>query len=192
MQDFFVSHHPIFGSDFHSFTASKIFSIIRRDPNLVLNKDDHKKERNIAKSMTFKLFYGATAYTISQDLGISVEEAEEFIEAYMVAFPGLKEAFEHAKTQAVARGWVDICLYTGKRYFFPEFDEMNKLNEEFLKHFDSSYKRLSTAQRQVFKQALYENNPNLITIRQQAGKLKGKLERLALNYIIQGEQNCPG
>jgi DNA polymerase I-like protein with 3'-5' exonuclease and polymerase domains len=58
LQNFFIEKHPIFGSDFHSFAATNMFRVIRNEPDLVINPKLNKKERNISKSMTFKLNYG--------------------------------------------------------------------------------------------------------------------------------------
>lgn len=188
MQDFFIKEHPVFGKDFHSYTATKIFSIIRNNPDLIISNKD-KKERDTAKSMTFKLFYGGSAFTIAQDLGIELEDAEKFVNAYFEAFPGLAASFESAKKSAVEKGWVDICLYTKKRYFFPEFDEMKDLYKKAWTYFPKNYQELNGNQKKIAKAEVYAKNPEVKTLFIQAGKLKGKLERLALNYIIQGSSS---
>lgn len=55
MLSFFNDGHPIFGDDYHSFVATKMFQVIRRDPSLVITKKTHPKERQDAKNINFKI-----------------------------------------------------------------------------------------------------------------------------------------
>lgn len=111
--------------------------------------------------------------------------------AYLKAFPGLAKAFEEAKKFAVERGWIEVCSFTKKRYFFPEFQEMQDLYKQAWSHFPKNYQDLTTTQKKEFRAELYETKPEVKTLFILAGKLKGKLERAALNFPIQGEQSCP-
>lgn len=58
MLDFFNNPDDVFKGDFHSFSATRMFRVIRQDPDLIINKKDHAQERNISKSATFKISYG--------------------------------------------------------------------------------------------------------------------------------------
>ena len=185
LQEFFITEHPIFKDDFHCFTASKMYSIMRNDPNLIITKKD-KKERNSAKAIIFKILYGGSAYTLAQDLGVSEEEGQQFIDALMEAFPGLKGAFDNAKKNAVKNGWVPICLITGKRYFDPDFEEMNLKTKEYWSHFPQDYSKWRKSDRDEFRKGLYEEKPAIKQLAIDMGKLRSSLERKALNYIIQG------
>lgn len=186
LRDFFKNGHPVFKSDIHLFVGTAMFKIIKNDPNFIMNKKEHADERNKAKNISFKMDYGGSAYTLSKDLGITEQEGETFINAYFDAFPGLRENFEETKRLAVERGWVELDLYTKARYFFNDFEKMKNIQKEFFSHFGDKYKSLNAQQKIEFKKQLYINNPNLKKLNQEAGKLKGKLERSGLNYRIQG------
>lgn len=55
MLSFFNDGHPIFGEDYHSFTATKMFSLLRGEPDLVISKETHREERDAAKAISFKI-----------------------------------------------------------------------------------------------------------------------------------------
>lgn len=186
LQDFFIKEHPIFKKDFHTFTASKLFSKLRNIPDLVLNKKEHGKERNIAKTTTFRIFYGASGYTLGKDMGTTAEEGEQFIEAYLEAFPGLKQAFQNAKEQAVKNGWVYNCIFTQKRYFDPEYPLYKEKMKKYWSYFPKDYKKMNQKQRDSFKKQMYEEHPEAKTLIREAGKLRSSLERKSLNFPIQG------
>jgi len=58
LQDLFIHGHPIFKKDVHSLTATNMFKIITGDPEWICDPSKHKKERNVAKAMIFKILYG--------------------------------------------------------------------------------------------------------------------------------------
>src|SRR5262249_56074202 len=69
------------GADFHERTALKIFgSGSGRDPHQL---------RGIAKMVNYALLYGKSAFTLSKDIGVTQQAAQDFIDAYFAAFPRL-------------------------------------------------------------------------------------------------------
>lgn len=184
MQDFFINGSEIY-ADMHCFVASLVFSKMYNNPNLIITPNE-KNERNKAKSITFKILFGGTAYTLAQDFSIEEEEAQKMIDSFLDSFPGLKQSFEDSKKEAVENGYVNICSLTEKKYFFPDFKLMQDMYKEFFSYFDDKYKSLSKEEKERFKSNLYEENPELKSIIRKAGKLKGKIERVSLNYPIQG------
>lgn len=71
------------GQDVHSKTASDIFGV---------KIDEVTKDmRRIAKAVNFGIIYGISSYGLSENLGISVPEAKQFIEHYLKTYPGIKE-----------------------------------------------------------------------------------------------------
>ena len=88
------------GVDLHSYSAGLTFN---KDPEKV-----SKLERQIAKEVSFLTVYGGTAYTLASKRNIPEERAEEIINAWMKAFPGVGrymdniqdyiEQFKYAKT----------------------------------------------------------------------------------------------
>lgn len=186
MQDFFIHKDPIFGSDMHSFTATKMFRVIRNQPDLIINKEDHKKERNVAKAMGFKLNYGGGEFTIAQEMGIDTEEALKFVQGYFDGFPGLEQNFVETKKLAVKRGWIELDSYTGKKYFFKEFSLMQELYKKAMSYYPENYRTYSKEKKEEFKIELKISNPEVSILWKEYMILKGKLERASLNFRIQG------
>jgi DNA polymerase I-like protein with 3'-5' exonuclease and polymerase domains len=186
LQDFFNNGHPIYGEDFHSFTASKMFSIIRNQPDLVIDKKENKKERNISKGLTFTLAFGGGANKIASDLGIELEEAQKFESSYLDGFAGLRQNFEATKKEAYNKGWIQLDSFSGKRYFFKEYKEMLDYQKSAMEYYPNDYRTYSKEQKEKFKKDLYDYNPEVKQLWSKWAKLKGTLERRALNFRIQG------
>jgi len=166
MQDFFINGSELFGDDFHSFSATNMMRAKNGDDTLVVSKKTHNKERNISKALTFSLSYGGSAHSIKYKLNLDEENTELFIKSFFDGFPGLREDFEKRKAFAVKNGYIVLDRATDRRYFFPYFDEMNaakvvgKASEKGSVEAKAAWKKYFT--------------------------LRGKLERRALNYPIQG------
>lgn len=166
MQEFFVNGSELFGDDFHSFSATNMMRAKTGDDTLIVSKKTHNKERNISKALTFSLSYGGSAHSIKYKLNLDEENTELFIKSFFDGFPGLAEDFEKRKAFAVKNGYIVLDRATDRRYFFPYFDEMNaakvvgKASEKGSVEAKAAWKTYFT--------------------------LRGKLERRALNYPIQG------
>jgi len=78
--------------DVHSFTASKIFSV--EMDQVTAN------QRSIGKMINFSIIYGISSYGLSSRIGISVYEAEKFINEYFKTYPKVKEYMEAMEKQA--------------------------------------------------------------------------------------------
>lgn len=186
MLSFFNDGHPIFGDDYHSFVATKMFRVIRKDADLVVTKKTHPKERQDAKNINFKIAYGGSAYTLKDDFGVDEEVAQEFIDGYFEAIPTLKEDFDKAKEDVMKKGYIEIDKITQRRWFDPNFQRMNELSKKAWSYFPEDYKRMKVDERKLFKEQLYKEHPEIKEIWSEYFSLKGKLERNALNYRIQG------
>ena len=69
--------------DIHSLTASQVFnSDIKK-----INEDMRRK----AKAINFGIIYGISQYGLAKQIGVSNQEAEEFINSYFLKFPEIKE-----------------------------------------------------------------------------------------------------
>ena len=69
------------GVDLHSYSAGLTFN---KDP-----KDVSKLERQIAKEVSFLTVYGGTAFTLASKRNIPEDRAEEIINSWLRAFPGV-------------------------------------------------------------------------------------------------------
>lgn len=194
MQDFFIHGNEIFGSDFHSFTADKMFKIIYQNPDFHVPPKEledgtdnplfnHKKERDAAKAINFKINYGGSAFTLKDDFGVTEEEAQLFIDNYMKAFPGLQEDFDKVKKEAVKNGYIVIDRFTNRRWFDSSFKEMINIQQEVNSLYPSDWSSYSKEEKDDWKQ---ENKYITSPLWKKFFTLKSKLERNALNYRIQG------
>ncbi|MEA3309578.1 MAG: DNA polymerase I, partial [Chloroflexota bacterium] len=98
------------GEDVHATTAAAVFEV-------PLEQVDYDMRR-IAKAVNFGLIYGQQAYGLSQQLGVSVEKAEEFIRRYFARFPQVRAYMQRVQKEAQARGYVETLLR--RRRYFPE------------------------------------------------------------------------
>ena len=80
------------GKDIHAKTASEIFHV----PIDEVTKDMRRK----AKAVNFGILYGISSFGLSEDLGIDIKEAKEFIDNYLKTFPGIQEYMEKEKEEA--------------------------------------------------------------------------------------------
>jgi DNA polymerase I-like protein with 3'-5' exonuclease and polymerase domains len=184
MLDFFNNGHPVFKDDFHSWTATKMFSLMRNEPDLVVTKKTHPEERNAAKAINFKINYGGGAHTLKDDFGVDDETAQKFIDNYMDAFPTLKKNFEITKEKAVKTGYIDII--PDRRYWDSDWNRMQEVRKQCTKYYPKDYKDFSEEKKQEFRKKLTEESPELKGMWSEYYTLRGSLERSALNYRIQG------
>lgn len=111
------------GMDIHRATAAT-----------VLNKDYDevtKKERSSAKAVNFGIIYGISDYGLSENLGIPVKEAKEYIEKYLEKYSKISEYMENIVEFAKENGYVET-LYNRRRYT-PGIDSKNYLVRESAK-----------------------------------------------------------
>ena len=101
--------------DIHAKTASDIYNI----PITEVDKD----MRRSAKAVNFGIIYGISSFGLSEDLGINVYEAKDFIDNYLNTFPGIKEYMDREIKEAYKNGYVKT-LFNRKRII----DELNNKN----------------------------------------------------------------
>ncbi|MCR4942130.1 MAG: DNA polymerase I [Campylobacter sp.] len=90
--------------DIHARTAISIFG------------NAEGQNRSVAKSINFGLIYGMGANKLSQTLGISRNDAKEYIQRYFQAFSSIKDFLEGIKISAKNEGFVQTLL--GRKRFF--------------------------------------------------------------------------
>ena len=101
--------------DIHGATAAQVFGV----PLDGVTAD----QRRIAKVLNFGVIYGVSAFGISQQTELSVEEGRQFIESYFARYPGAAEYVERTKRQAREQGYVETLL--GRRRAIPEIHFSN-------------------------------------------------------------------
>ena len=88
--------------DVHSRTASLVFNV---PINMVL-----PEMRRTAKIVNFGIMYGAGAFRMSQELGISRPEAVAIIENYFKQYPGIQDYIDSTLEQARNKKYVETIL----------------------------------------------------------------------------------
>ncbi len=110
------------GEDIHTMTASKVFGV---DP-----KDVTKEMRRRAKAVNFGIVYGQSKYGLAKNLGISNNEAQEFIDKYFETYPKVKEYMNSKIEFVTEHGYVET-IFGRKRYLASELMSSNYQIREF-------------------------------------------------------------
>ena len=97
MIDAFISD-----KDIHTKTASDIYHVDESEVT--------KQMRRTAKAVNFGIIYGISSFGLSEDLGINVKEAKDFIDKYLEAFPGINEYMNKEKEEAYKKGYVTTLM----------------------------------------------------------------------------------
>ena len=103
------------GGDFHAETAAKVFHVA---PDQVT----HEMRRQ-AKAVNFGIVYGISAFSLSQDIGVSVAEAKAYMEAYFATFPGVRTYMDAIVERAREQGYVETLFH--RRRDLPELKSSN-------------------------------------------------------------------
>jgi DNA polymerase-1 len=104
------------GEDIHAATAAEVLGKERS----ALTKD----ERNVAKMVNFGIIYGISSFGLSENLEISREEAQAYIDAYLARFPHVQDFIQRTIEQATRDGYVTTLL--GRRRPVPEIRASNR------------------------------------------------------------------
>lgn len=103
------------GEDIHVHTAAHIFNVPLKDVT--------KEMRYNAKAVNFGIIYGQQAFGLSQEIGVTVEEANLFIKMYFKQYPRVKEYVEECRRKARETG--RAVTYTGRERLIPEINSKN-------------------------------------------------------------------
>ena len=103
------------GGDFHAETAAKVFHVGRADVT--------PEMRRSAKAVNFGIVYGISAFSLSQDIGVTVAEAKAYMEAYFATFPGVRKYMDEVVEKAKENGYVETLLH--RRRDLPELKSSN-------------------------------------------------------------------
>ncbi|RYD48140.1 MAG: DNA polymerase I, partial [Verrucomicrobiaceae bacterium] len=98
------------GLDIHAYTAALVRGIALDEVT--------KEQRRAAKFINFGLVYGMGARSLAGQIGCSMSEAQEWIEAYFKRYDGVRDYMEHNKQFAREKGYVETLC--GRRVWLPE------------------------------------------------------------------------
>jgi DNA polymerase I len=103
------------GHDFHATIAAKVYG--------VPSKDVTSEMRNQVKQFSYGIAYGMSTYGVSQRLGVEMDEAASFVEAYYGQFPKVKEFLAAQVEKAKVDGFTTTMF--GRRRYVPELQSSN-------------------------------------------------------------------
>ena len=110
MQEAFLS-----GEDFHAVTASRVFDVPLEEVTPAL--------RSRAKAVNFGVVYGISPFSLSQDIGVSVAEAKQYMNSYFDRYAGVREYMDDVVARAKKDGYVTTLF--GRRRELPELKSAN-------------------------------------------------------------------
>ena len=103
------------GQDIHTATAAQVFHVA---PEAVT-----PEMRRSAKAVNFGIVYGISAFSLSQDIGVSVAEAKAYMDAYFSTFPGVRKYMDAVVEKAKETGYVETVYR--RRRDLPELKSSN-------------------------------------------------------------------
>jgi len=103
--------------DLHNLTARKIFFKTEED-------EISRYERSIAKVINFSILYGKTPFGLSKELGITVQEASQYITTYFEEYPRVRKFLDIVTETAKLHGFVET--FYGTRRYISGINSTNK------------------------------------------------------------------
>ena len=108
------------GKDIHRSTAAEIFGVSLEEVT--------SEQRRNAKAINFGLIYGMSEFGLSNQLGISRQEARSYMDAYFNRYPNVLQFMTDIKTKAAEQGYVETLL--GRRLYLPEIKSSNAMRRK--------------------------------------------------------------
>lgn len=103
------------GEDIHTATAAQVFGV-------PVEEVSHEMRRR-AKAVNFGIVYGISAFSLSDDIKVSVAEAKEYMERYLATFSGVAAYQSNVVEKAKEKGYVSTLM--GRRRWLPELKSTN-------------------------------------------------------------------
>ena len=109
------------GEDIHALTASQVFGLSVGDLDPLM--------RRKAKAINFGIIYGISAFGLGRQLGITTEEAADYMKAYFERYPGIQAYMERTKEFCRQHGYVQTLF--GRRCHVPGIQDKNAARRNF-------------------------------------------------------------
>jgi len=101
--------------DIHAFVASQVYGVPLTDVT--------PEMRRKAKAVNFGIVYGLTPFGLSRGIGVSVDEAKQFIDAYFERYGNVRKYIDSVIEEARQREWVATKL--NRRRNIPTINSTN-------------------------------------------------------------------
>ena len=103
------------GEDIHRITASQVFGVSQEEVT--------PQMRRSAKAVNFGIVYGISPFSLSQDIGVTVAQAKEYMEKYFQHYSGVRSYMDGVVARARADGYVTTLF--ARRRWVPELRSSN-------------------------------------------------------------------
>ena len=103
------------GADIHTITASQVFGVPQEEVTPLM--------RRSAKAVNFGIVYGISPFSLSQDIGVTVQQAKEYMDKYFAHYAGVRAYMDGVVEQAKKDGYVSTLF--GRRRWVPELKSSN-------------------------------------------------------------------
>ena len=103
------------GVDIHTVTASQVFGVPQSEVT--------PQMRRSAKAVNFGIVYGISPFSLSQDIGVTVAQAKEYMEKYFQHYSGVRAYMDGVVARARADGYVTTLF--ARRRWVPELKSSN-------------------------------------------------------------------
>ncbi|GAA3637149.1 DNA polymerase I [Kineosporia mesophila] len=108
------------GEDLHRFVGSRVFAVEPADVTAEM--------RSKIKAMSYGLAYGLSAFGLSRQLNIPVDEAKTLMEDYFDRFGGVRDYLRGVVDEARRTGYTETIL--GRRRYLPDLVSDNRQRRE--------------------------------------------------------------
>lgn len=108
------------GEDLHRFVGSRVFGVPPEGVN--------PEMRSQVKAMSYGLAYGLSAFGLSRQLGLSVNEAQALMDDYFARFGAVREYLASVVRQAAKDGYTETIF--GRRRYLPDLTSTNRQRRE--------------------------------------------------------------
>ncbi|GAB3229447.1 DNA polymerase I [Glycomyces halotolerans] len=108
------------GEDIHRAVAAKVFGVAPAEVSA-----EHRRK---IKAMSYGLAYGLSTYGLSQQLGVSTEEAQQLSADYFDRFGKVRDFLRDTVEAARKTGYTETIM--GRRRYFPDLTSDNRQRRE--------------------------------------------------------------
>lgn len=107
--------------DIHAHTASVVFGVPENEVTPLMRRN--------AKAVNFGIIYGMSDFGLSEQLGVSVKEARDFIQKYFEQYHEIQDYMNRNIAFGKKHGYVSTVL--NRKRYIPEINEKNYMRQEF-------------------------------------------------------------
>lgn len=107
--------------DIHAKTAAQVFNMPMEMVTPLM--------RSRAKAVNFGIVYGIGAFSLSQDINVTVGEADDYIKGYLSYYSGVQNYMESVIEEGKEQGYVSTMF--NRRRYLPELSSKNYNMREF-------------------------------------------------------------